>query len=149
MFYKETITSAKKGFTLIEMVAVLGLIGIILAMVGPNIKDALFGGKQTGAKANLKAFKFAIESFSEDTGAYPKSLTELYEKPSDPKIAKLWKPHSGFYMEQKSVEKLDPWKKEFQYEPTKGGAHPYELWSWGNKNGEDGSPEHKISVWDI
>ena len=149
MFNKETIKSVKKGFTLIEMVAVMALIGIILAMIGPNLKNALFGGKETGAKASLKAFKFAIESFHEDTGSYPKSLTELYEKPSDPKIAKLWKPASGYYLDQKSVEKLDPWKKEFQYELTKGGKNPYELWSSRGQDEDSEKVEDRISIWDI
>jgi len=91
----------------------------------------------------------AIEEFHEDTGSYPRSLVDLYEKPNDPKIAKLWKPASGTYLEQKQVEKLDPWKKEYQYEPTKGGQYPYELWSWGGSGGEDESPENKLSVWDL
>ena len=149
MLYEKEIKIVKKGFTLIEMVAVFALIGIILAMVGPNLKNALFGGKETGAKASLKAFKFAIESFHEDTGSYPRSLTELYEKPSDPKTAKLWKPASGYYLDQKSVEKLDPWKKEFHYELTKGGANPYELWSSHGQDEENEKAEDRISVWDI
>ena len=90
----------------------------------------------------------AIESFHDDTGSYPKDLTELYEKPSDPRVAQLWKPEAGYYLEQKQVQKLDPWKHEFQYELTKGGAHPYELYSYG-KNGEEGAAEDRISVWDM
>ena len=139
----------KKGFTLLEMVAVIALIAILMLTVGKNLKNILGSGKSTGAKSSLRAFKFAIDEFHEDTGAYPRSLTELYEKPSDPKIAKLWKPASGYYLEQKSVEALDPWKKEYQYELTKGSAHPYELWSWGSTDGEEGKAEDKISDWDI
>jgi len=146
---RHTETTIKKGFTLLEMVAVLALIGIIMLAVIPNIKNVLGSGKKTGAQASLRALKMAIEEFHEDTGSYPRSLTELYEKPSDPKVAKLWKPSSGAYLDQKSVEKLDPWKKEFQYEVTKGGAHPYELWSWGGSEGEEETAESRLNVWDI
>ena len=142
-------TTIKKGFTLLEIVMVISLIGILMLAITKNLGNIFGKGTSTGAKSSLKAFKFAIDEFHEDTGVYPRSLAELYEKPSDPKISKLWKAASGYYLEQKSVETLDPWKKEYQYELTKGGAHPYELWSWGSKEGEDGKAEDKISIWDI
>ena len=143
---QKTIT---KGFSLLEMVVVIALMAIVMLMVGPNLKNALMGGKKTGAQASLRSFKMAIEEFHEDTGSYPRSLADLYEKTNDPKIAKLWKPASGAYLDQKQVEKLDPWKKEYQYELTKGGQHPFELWSWGGSGAEDEDPEHKLSVWDL
>lgn len=138
----------RKGFTLIEILAVVAIIGLLMTIIGGRLSGGKEKGQRVAAQANLRAFKMAIETFRDDTGTYPKDLSELYEKPSEPKIAALWKPETGSYLEQKEIEKKDPWQHEYQYELTKGGAHPYELYSFGKK-GEDAPVEDRISVWDI
>ncbi len=126
--------SAQKGFSFIEIVIAMTIIGILGAIVVPNLVRYLGQGKKTATQATLKTVQTTIEQFHGDTNAYPSTLGDLQRKPLEEKIARRW---GGPYL---SKEPLDGWGNDLVYRVNpKGTQPPYELYSWG-PHGE-GSPQ--------
>jgi general secretion pathway protein G len=133
----------QQGFTLIELVVVILILGILAATVGPAAFRYLTSGRENSAKTSLNALSSAIDAFHGELGSYPKKLEDLVEKPSGPLGQKWTSPYL-----QKGKLPQDPWGQDFQYKLTPGAAHPYELYSYG-ASGEDAPPEEWIDVWKI
>lgn len=130
----------RPGFSFIEILVAITIMGVMIA-AAVGMFQYLGKASRTATDSNLQSVKMALQSYNSDTGQYPATLDELLNKPSDPKVAKRWR---GPYLE-KEVE--DGWKHPFVYQLTKGGTHPFELYSLG-PNGEAGTPEEQISVWE-
>lgn len=129
------------GFTFVEVLIAVTLV-VVMSLAALAAFRIVERGKFGSTKSSLQTLKLAIELFKEDTGVYPSRLEDLVTRPSDEKIAKKWL-HP--YIDK---EPMDGWKREFEYRTTKGGKHPYELFSWG-PNGADSPQEEWLSVWDI
>ncbi len=131
-----------KGFTLIEVLVVLIILGLIAALVVPRITGRVDEAKVETTKIQLKAIKDALEQYKLDNGMYPtteQGLKALVEKPTTPPIPPRWK---------KYLDKVpkDGWDREFIY-ISPGVKHPYELRSKG-PDGEEGT-EDDLDVWNI
>lgn len=134
--------SHRSGFSFIEILIVVTIIGILSVGVFASLRFIDRARKNTTVQM-LQTYQTAIDSFHSDTGAYPNTLQDLVNKPSDEKISKRWE---GPYI--KKVVEVDGFKNEFVYRITKGSKNPYELYSWG-PNGE-GSPENEwINAWNF
>jgi len=135
--------SARKGFSLIELlivITILGVLSAILAPVGFNlVKDA----RIKSAKTNLLAIKNAISQYQLAVGQWPSRLKDLVKAPTEEKAKKRW---TGPYFDKENFQE-DPWDNNYQYKinPTTA-PHPYELYSFGPKG--KGSPKEEwIDVW--
>ena len=131
-----------KGFTLIEVLVVLIILGLIAAIIVPRITGRVDEAKIETTKIQLKAIKDALEQYKLDNGMYPtteQGLKALVEKPTTPPEPPRWRP----YLEK--VPK-DGWGREFIY-ISPGVNRPYELRSKG-PDGEEGT-EDDIDVWNI
>ena len=131
-----------KGFTLIEVLVVLIILGFIAALVVPRITGRVDEARIETTKIQLKAVKDALEQYKLDNGTYPttaQGLKALVEKPTTPPVPPRWK---------KYLDKVpkDGWDREFIY-ISPGVNHPYELRSKG-PDGEEGT-EDDIDVWNI
>lgn len=123
--------SARSGFSLIEIMIVVGIIGLIMAIAVPGFMGARKKANITATKAMLQKLEGNIEQFKDDTGQYPNTLHDLYAKPFDEKVAKRWE---GPYVKKDVFE--DAFGSDIQYQVTKGQKQPYELYSYGpNKEG--------------
>ncbi len=122
------------GFTLLEILLVVGLLALLAAFVVPNLTKQSENAKVNIARAAIGPngqLSQCIKIFKENTGVYPEELKYLMEKPSDEDVAKKW---TGPYIEDESGLQ-DPWGHEYQYNAN--GQHNegrYDLWS----NGPDG-----------
>ena len=125
--------SVRSGFSLIEIMIVVGIIGLIMAIAVPKFMGAREKANITATKTILQNFELAIDEFHNDTGQYPVTLHDLFAKPFDEKVAKRW---AAPYV--KKDEFIDAWKNDLVYNVTKGQKNPYELYSYG-PHGE-GSP---------
>jgi len=130
--------ASAQGFTLLEMIVVLVIIGLIMGLVGPRLFNQADKAKVQTAETQVKMLKGALETMRLDTGRYPtqeEGLTLLVEQPTDAKLAQRWK---GPYLEDGLPD--DPWGNPYQYSPKSTGAHAFALFSFGadGKNGGDG-----------
>lgn len=121
------------GFTLIEIMVVVVIIGLLAAVIVPTVVSKVDDAKVAKAKSDIQAIQAALTMFRLDNSHYPTSeqgLQALVTQPTDPSI-KHWK--QGGYIERISK---DPWGNDYQY--TYPGSHgkEYDLFSLG----ADGAP---------
>ena len=121
------------GFTLIEMLVVITIIGLIVGLVGPRVLNYLSESKTKTAKIQIEGLSAALDLYYLDNGRYPptnEGLTALVQRPAS---ASGW---NGPYLKTASVP-LDPWGHPYLY-MTPGDHAPYEIESYGSAGPEGG-----------
>ena len=124
-----------KGFTIIELMAVIVIIGLLAAMVARNFMGQTDKARVVTTKASLKVLDSSIQQFKMDTGIFPteeEGLKALIEKPVDV----LNYPEGG-YLQTKQVPK-DAWGHEFVYILSPESGAPFEIKSYGADGQEGG-----------
>jgi general secretion pathway protein G len=114
------------GFTLVEMLVVITIIGLVMALVGPRVLGYLGESKVKAAKIQIESFSAALDLYYLDNGAYPaanEGLTALVQRPSS---AAAW---NGPYLKTGLVP-ADPWGHPYVYK-VPGDHQPYEIDSYG------------------
>ncbi len=135
-----------RGFTLIEIMVVMVILGLLVAIVAPNIMGRSDQAKVTVAETQLSNIANALDLYRLDNSQYPSTqqgLQALVTKPSGSPEPKNWNP-DGYL---KSVPE-DPWGAEYQY-VSPGTEGPYDLYSYGSDGQEGGDGDAAdISAWD-
>jgi general secretion pathway protein G len=129
-----------RGFTLIEILVVMIIIGMLAALVGPKAISYLSGAKQKTAKAQITNFETALDAFRLDVGRYPtteEGLKALREKPSG---TEKWQ---GPYFTKEIP--LDPWGKDYIYK-SPGDNGEFDILSYGLDGTEGGEGENQDVV---
>jgi general secretion pathway protein G len=133
--------AAQAGFTLIEMLVVITIIGLIMALVAPRVLNYLSESKVKAAKIQIASFESALDLYYLDAGQYPSSsegLDALVKRPSD---VAAW---NGPYLKGGIVPE-DPWGHAYVYHsPSEHG--PYDIVSYG-VDGQQGGPASEITSW--
>jgi general secretion pathway protein G len=127
-------TSARAGFTLVEMLVVLVIIGLIMGLVGPRVLNYLTDAREKTAKIQIESFKNAVDLYFLDTGRYPSTnegLGALVKKPSG---VDGW---NGPYLRGGNVP-VDPWGHAYVYRSPADKA-PFEITSVGPQGGGAGA----------
>ena len=136
----------QRGFTLIEIMVVMVILGLLVAIVAPNIMGRSDQAKVTIAETQLKNIQSALDLYRLDNSHYPSTqqgLEALVSRPSGSPEPKNWN-QDGYL---KSVPE-DPWGNQFQY-VSPGTEGPYDLYSYGADGQEGGDGDAAdISVWD-
>ena len=102
-----------RGFTLIEVLVVVAILGILAAIVVPRIMDRPDEAKRVAAKADIAAIVQALKLYRLDNGTYPSTdqgLTALVQKPAGSPVPSNWK--AGGYLDRLPK---DPWGTDYQY----------------------------------
>jgi len=135
---KRTKHNTRKGFTMVELMAILIIIGLLATLVVTKVASKIDQARVTTTKANLKLLHAAVNQFKMDTGRFPSEdlgLTELIEQPSD-----ITNYEPGGYLETTEIPK-DGWGNEFVYELYPESGKPFVIKSYG-ADGEEGGEEY-------
>jgi general secretion pathway protein G len=119
----------QRGFTLLEILVVLVIIGLIASLVGPRLFTQLEGSQVKVAETQVKMLRGAVETFRLDMGRLPteqEGLGVLYAKPTEPRAAERWR---GPYLDE--AVPLDPWDMPYQYSVPGRDGQPFALYSFG------------------
>ncbi len=121
-----------KGFTLIELMIVIVIIGILATLLIPRIMERPEEARRVKGKMDIKAIESALKLYKIDNGSYPtteQGLMALLKKPETAPIPKKWR--EGGYLDGTAVPK-DPWSNPYYYvSPTPEGKD-YEIVSYGS-----------------
>ena len=130
------------GFTMVELMAILIIIGLLATVVVTKVASKIDRARITTTKANLKILHSAVNQFKMDTGRFPTEdmgLLDLIEQPPD---VMSWEP--GGYLETTDLP-LDGWGNEFKYEPYPESGKQFALRSFG-PDGEEGTEDDLLST---
>ncbi|MBI4446502.1 MAG: type II secretion system major pseudopilin GspG [Acidobacteria bacterium] len=132
-----------RGFSLIELIVVLVILGLLATVVGPRVMDRLGKGKTEIAKLQIDQFEGALGLFRFDVGRYPSTAEGLQALIENNGGIQNW---GGPYLDRKSVPK-DPWGRDYQYQ-SPGQNGDFDLWSTGADGAEGGQGENAdITSW--
>lgn len=122
------------GYTLVELLVVITIIGLIVALVGPRVLGYLGDSKVKTAKIQIQGFSSALDLFYLDAGRYPSSSEGLNALVQRPGNVSTW---NGPYLKGGTVP-LDPWGKAYAYRAP--GQHgPFDIVSLGSDGQEGGT----------
>jgi general secretion pathway protein G len=132
------------GFTLLELLVVLGIIAMLAGIVGPQVMKHMGASKTKATKVQIEDLAAALDMYKLDEGRYPtqqQGLSALIQKPFD---AKRW---NGPYLRKEKVPQ-DPWMQDYHYVyPGQHGS--FDLFSYGADEREGGEGEEQdINSWE-
>ena len=138
-----------RGFTLIELMVVIVILGILAGLIIPRIMGRPEEAKRLKAKMQIESLETALKLYKLDNGMYPdteQGLQALIEQPETGTPPKHWR--KGGYLEKGKVPK-DPWGNEFVY--LSPGVHgDYDIVSYGADGVSGGEDKNKdINSWEI
>ena len=128
------IRRSQAGFTLVEILVVITIIGLIMALVGPRVLNYLGDSKVKAAKIQIESFSSALDLFYLDVGRYPSGAEGLAALTQRPGSANGW---NGPYL-RGGVVPSDPWGRAYLYRAPGSGA-PFEIVSTGSDGQEGGT----------
>jgi general secretion pathway protein G len=138
---------SSRGFTLIEIMVVMVILGLLVAIVAPNIMGRSDQAKVTVAETQLTNISKGLDIYRLDNSHYPSTqqgLEALKSRPTGNPEPKNWNPDG--YM--KSIPQ-DPWGSDFQY-VSPGAEGAYDLYSYGSDGQEGGDGDAAdLSIWKI
>ena len=146
---KNRLITDSRGFSLIELMVVVIILGILAMYIGPKLIGRTEQAKETQTRVQIEALETALKLYKLDNSIYPSTeqgLLALIEQPETGIIPRKWR--KGGYLEKGKVP-LDPWGNEFIY-VSPGVNGDYDIVSYGADGVPGGEDENKdINNWEI
>jgi len=146
---KISLQSDNRGFSLIELMVVVIILGILAMYIGPKLMGRTEDAKITQTKVQIESLETALKLYKLDNGVYPgteQGLQALVEQPDAGVLPKKWR--KGGYLEKGKVPK-DPWGNEYIF-LSPGTSGDYDIISYGADGVPGGEDENKdINNWEI
>lgn len=129
----------RRGFSLIEIMAVVIIIGLLVALVGVNVTGQMDSARVKTAEAQIDRLEGALEFYRMDNAMYPtteQGLEALIQEPTTPPEPRRYQPDG--YLQRKALP-LDPWGEPYQYRsPGEHNPRGFDLWSYGSDRSPGG-----------
>jgi len=133
-----------QGFTLIEILVVIIVLGLLAALVGPRILGRVSEAKSATARTQIELLGVALDNYRLDNGMYPtteQGLQALQETPTREPLPLNWR---GPYL--KKAVPLDPWGRPYTYKsPGEHNPSGYDLFSFG-RDGQPGGVDEDADI---
>ncbi|WP_341502601.1 type II secretion system major pseudopilin GspG [Gallaecimonas sp. GXIMD4217] len=131
------------GFTLLELLVVLVILGLLASLVGPQVLKQLGSSKTKTAALQIEELRSAVELYRLEVGRYPSSSEGLQALIDKPAGASNW---NGPYLTKKVIRK-DPWGHDYHYRYP--GEHgDFDIYSLGADNSQGGEGENQdVGSW--
>jgi len=126
---RESESSSQSGFTLVELLVVLAILGLLVAVATPQVLKYLGKAKSDTARIEMKSMSTALDLFLLDVGRYPTQQEGLQALVSNPGALPSW---HGPYLKA-TVVPPDPWGRPYQYR-IPGQTGDYDLYTLGADN---------------
>jgi general secretion pathway protein G len=133
--------SGEAGFTLLELLVVLGILALLAAIGYPQVLRYLGAARIETAKTQMSAISTALELYALDNGGFPPAQAGLKALVEPPAGARAWR---GPYL-KKAEGLVDPWGHPYQYR-VPGRSSPFELATLGRDNAPGGEGEDQDIV---
>ncbi len=131
-------TKRQRGFTILELLVVLAIMGLLIGMVAPYAMRQLGSAKNMIAAQSIARITEVLDIYKLDVGTYPTTEQGLAALISAPAGVRGW---DGPYLKPAKIP-LDPWGKPFYYRsPSHRQDHEFDVYSYGEKGEVDGSEE--------
>jgi general secretion pathway protein G len=127
-------TRRQRGFTLVEMLVVITIIGLIMGLIGPRVLNYLTESKVKATKIQIQSFASALDLFFLDLGRFPTTAEGLSALARDPGGLRTW---NGPYIKGSGVPN-DPWGHSYVYR-SPGERSSYDIISYGADGQEGGT----------
>lgn len=114
------------GFTLVELLVVLVILGLVMGLVGPRVLNYLTSSRTRAAALQVSSLKSSLDLYFLDMGRYPSKAEGLNALVERPVSADGW---NGPYLQQSAIP-ADPWGNAYQY-AVPGPKAPYQILSYG------------------
>lgn len=136
----------QRGFTLVELIIVMAIIGILAGVVLVNVGPQRSKANRTRALADISQMDSALEIYHADNGIYPttqQGLAALIAQPSTPPAPRNWQ---GPYLKNRSSVPKDPWGNEYFYQsPGQKNTNSFDILSYG-ADGRAGGAGNDVDV---
>lgn len=140
----ETPETRQSGFTLIEIMAVVVIMGMLMTVLAVGVNGRIQAARMASTQAQIQRIEQALDFYQLDNARYPtadQGLTALVDPPTSPPIPRNYTP--GGYIKRDQI--VDIWGEPFQYRiPGARNPHAFDLWSTG-PDGEEGNDD--ITNW--
>jgi len=123
---KRRVKKSEAGFTLMELIVVMVILGMLAAVVGPRVYNSIMKGRDQIAKIQLSEIESALMLYSFEVGRFPSTAEGLQALVQNPSGLETWK---GPYLGKKEVPN-DPWEKAYIYK-SPGDHNDFDLSSAG------------------
>jgi|GraSoiStandDraft_34_1057297.scaffolds.fasta_scaffold547981_2 general secretion pathway protein G len=131
------------GFTLVELLVVLAILGLLVAIAAPQVMRQLGGAKSETAGIQIEKLGGVLDLYRLEVGAYPTSSEGLNALVDRPVSVPTW---NGPYLKN-SASLIDPWGRPYQYR-SPGDHGTYDLWTLGADGKPGGDGENRdVSSW--
>ena len=141
---KVLVKTGQKGFTLIEILVVLAIIGLLAGLIGPQVMKQFSSSKPKAARLQIEGLVSALELYRLDIGRYPSSEQGLSALIQSPDGVKNW---NGPYLRKKTIP-TDPWSAPYKYvyPGLKSDIDVFSLGADGRSGGKDDNAD--INSWE-
>lgn len=135
----------QRGFTLVELIVVIIVLGLLVGLVGPRLWGRVGQSKTAVTRAQIELFGAALDQYRLDIGTYPTASEGLEALVRNPGNNQKW---AGPYL-KKAIPK-DPWNNPYKYRCCPGQNGEYDLWSEGADGAPGGEGENAdVTSWDV